>query len=171
MSDERTLEEQCYGECWAAKERIAELNASLAEASLTNATLRAEVARANAERDEAREQLRLANIDQFNSEAEVAALKANDPLAEMWRELAEYQPIADRDGHGESWKRMCEERTEEAASAAYGARQASSHVADAAYGACWAAQRDAAVRLLSKYAAARAADALAAIRRAKEVQP
>ncbi len=54
MSDERTLEEQCYGECWAAKERIAELNASLAEAWLTNATLRADLARANAERDEAR---------------------------------------------------------------------------------------------------------------------
>jgi len=54
MSDERTLEEQCYGECWAAKERIAELNASLAEAWLTNATLRAERAKAEAERDEAR---------------------------------------------------------------------------------------------------------------------
>ena len=27
MSDERTLEEQCYGVCWAAKERIAELEA------------------------------------------------------------------------------------------------------------------------------------------------
>jgi hypothetical protein len=27
VSDERTLEEQCYGVCWAAKERIAELEA------------------------------------------------------------------------------------------------------------------------------------------------
>jgi hypothetical protein len=54
MSDERTLEEQCYGECWAAKERIAELNASLAEAWLTNATLRADLAQRTAERDEAR---------------------------------------------------------------------------------------------------------------------
>jgi hypothetical protein len=54
MSDKRTLEEQCYGECWAAKERIEELNASLAEAWLTNATLRADLARATAERDEAR---------------------------------------------------------------------------------------------------------------------
>ena len=42
---------------------------------------------------------------------ENAALKANDPLAEMWRELAEYQPQADRDGHGESWAKMCQERT------------------------------------------------------------
>ena len=30
MSDERTLEEQCYGVCWAAKERIEELEAGSA---------------------------------------------------------------------------------------------------------------------------------------------
>ena len=30
MSDERTLEEQCYGVCYAAKERIAELEAGIA---------------------------------------------------------------------------------------------------------------------------------------------
>ena len=48
--------------------------------------------------------------------AEVAALRAQaDPLAEMWRELEAYQPFANRDGHGESWRVMCEERTEEAA--------------------------------------------------------
>ena len=47
--------------------------------------------------------------------AEVAALKANDPLAEMWWKLSKYQEQADRDGHGESWRRMCEERTEDAA--------------------------------------------------------
>jgi hypothetical protein len=40
--------------------------------------------------------------------AELAALKA-DPLAEMWAALAEYQPQADADGHGESWAKMCEE--------------------------------------------------------------
>jgi hypothetical protein len=52
-------------------------------------------------------------------EAENAALKAQpDPLAEMWRELAEYQPQADKDGHGESWARMCSERTEEASESA-----------------------------------------------------
>jgi hypothetical protein len=100
--------------------------------------------------------------------AENAALKAHDPLAEMWRELAEYQPMADADGHGESWARMCQARTEEAASEAYRARQASSHVAAAAYGALWAEQRDAAVRRLSKEAVAWAADAVVAIRRAKE---
>jgi hypothetical protein len=101
-------------------------------------------------------------------EAENAALKAPpDPLAEMWRELSEYQPMADADGHGESWARMCQARTEEAASEAYRARQASSHVAAAAYGALWAEQRDAAVRRLSKEAVAWAADAVVAIRRAK----
>ncbi len=46
---------------------------------------------------------------------ENAALKKADPLAEMWRELSEYQPQADADGYGESWRRMCEDRTEEAA--------------------------------------------------------
>jgi hypothetical protein len=103
--------------------------------------------------------------------AEVAALKANDPLAEMWRELAEYQPQADRDGHGDSWRAMCEERTEEAAWAAYMARQGSSHVRAAAYCAWQQAQRDATARRLSKDAVKWAADALAAIRRAKEEQP
>jgi hypothetical protein len=47
--------------------------------------------------------------------AENAALKARDPLAEMWRELSEYQPMADADGHGESWRIMCELRTVNAA--------------------------------------------------------
>jgi hypothetical protein len=101
--------------------------------------------------------------------AELAALKAQrDPLAEMWRELAEYQPQADRDGHGDSWRAMCEERTEEAAWAAYMARQGSSHVRAAAYCAWQQAQRDATARRLSKDAVKWAADALAAIRRAKE---
>jgi chromosome segregation ATPase len=104
------------------------------EAWLTNATLRADLARANAERDA------LA--------AEIAALKAQpDPLAEMWAALEEYQPFANRDGHGESWAKMCRERTEGAASAA---------AADAAWAAAWAA--------------ARAADSVDAIRRAKEAK-
>jgi predicted nuclease with TOPRIM domain len=102
--------------------------------------------------------------------AEVAALKAHDPLAEMWRELAEYQEQADANGHGDTWRAMCHKRTEEAASAAYLARQWSSHVAAAAYGAWWAAQRDAAVRRISNDAVKWAADAVAAIRRAKEGQ-
>jgi hypothetical protein len=100
--------------------------------------------------------------------AELAALKANDPLAEMWRELSEYQPMADADGHGESWRIMCEERTEEAAWAAYMARQGSSHVRAAAYCAWQQAQRDATARRLSKDAGAWTASAIDAIRRAKE---
>jgi hypothetical protein len=121
MSDERTLEEQCYGECWAAKERIAEL------------------------------------------EAQLTALKAQDPLAEMWRELEAYQPQADRDGHGESWRRMCSERTD------HSARDAARDAARpgpmlAAEDAAWAAARAAAVDVDS------AQDAIAAIRRAKEGQ-
>jgi len=33
----------------------------------------------------------------------------------MWDALAKYQPYADQDGHGDSWRRMCEERTVKAA--------------------------------------------------------
>ena len=35
-----------------------------------------------------------------------------DLLNKMWMELAKYQPIADRNGHGESWRKMCQERTQ-----------------------------------------------------------
>jgi hypothetical protein len=100
--------------------------------------------------------------------AENAALKAHDPLAEMWRELAEYQPLADRDGHSESWRRMCSERTEAAAGYAAAAARA------AAVGAAWDAATWAAADAASSAAdAARdvkgdAACAVAEIRRAKE---
>jgi hypothetical protein len=118
--------------------------------------LERDLATRTAERDEAREQLRLANIDQFNSEAEVAALKAHDPLAEMWRELEAYQEQADRDGHGESWRAMCSEKTHAAAS--YAVREATWAAAWNAWDAARAAER----------AAEGARDAIAAIRRAKE---
>jgi hypothetical protein len=39
-------------------------------------------------------------------------------LEPMWLALAEYQPYADADGHGESWRRMCEQRTQKAIKAA-----------------------------------------------------
>jgi hypothetical protein len=91
--------------------------------------------------------------------AELAALKAHDPLAEMWRELSEYQEQADRDGHGESWKRMCEERTEAAAcNAAHAAREFSRESA-------WSASY--AVREAAQMSATAA---IAAIRRAKEAR-
>jgi len=93
--------------------------------------------------------------------AELAALKAkDDPLAEMWRELSEYQPQADRNGHGESWRRMCAERTEEAARAA--ARAATVARAAWAAWAAWAA---------SERTAWAAGQSIAAIRRAKEAKP
>ncbi len=107
--------------------------------------LAAEVAALKAERDEA-----------FKS-AINAALRADDhkpdPLAEMWAALAEYQPMADRDGHGESWRRMCSERTEAAALAA-------SRVAT------WVAAR--AAGYAARSFARDAACAVAEIRRAKE---
>ena len=98
-----------------------------------------------------------AEIDRLR--AELAALKNADPLAEMWAALAECQPQADRDGHGESWRRMCEERTLAAArdAARVAAWDAARH---AAWYASWAAPSDRA-----------ASDAIAAIRRAKEAKP
>jgi chorismate mutase len=81
------------------------------------------------------------------------ALKAHDPLAEMWRELEAYHEQADRDGHGESWRRMCSERTEAAALAA-------SRVAT------WVAAR--AAGYAARSFARDAACAVAEIRRAKE---
>ena len=36
-------------------------------------------------------------------------------LDEMWAALERYQPYADKNGHGESWKRMTTEKTAEAA--------------------------------------------------------
>jgi hypothetical protein len=39
-------------------------------------------------------------------------------LNKMWEALARYQPYADADGHGETWRVMCERRTEDAAEAA-----------------------------------------------------
>ena len=112
--------------------------------------LRAELAQRTAERDA------LA--------AEVAALKARDPLAEMWRELAEYQPFADRDGHGDSWRAMCAERTD---AAAHAAALAAAWASPAATAAEWAKY---AAFALSNAGQPEAESAIAAIRRAKEGQ-
>jgi hypothetical protein len=95
--------------------------------------------------------------------AEVAALKACDPLTEMWAALEEYQPFADRDGHGESWARMCSERTREAARAA--AQDKANGVPIAwAPTAAWAAQK-------AGNAVVEAVAATASISRAKEANP
>jgi hypothetical protein len=121
-------------------EFIEEFAAALRARVDENAALKAEVAALKAERDVARQ-----NADALRktlAEAQSHAETRTDPLAEMWTALAEYQPQADRDGHGDTWARMCRERTKEASQAASSAASAAS--------------------------AARAADAIAAIRKAKK---
>jgi hypothetical protein len=59
----------------------------------------------------------------------------------MWETLAKYQPYADADGHGETWRVMCEERTEEATWAARAAATAACDAAWAARAAAWAVAR------------------------------
>jgi hypothetical protein len=125
--------------------------------------LRAENAALKAERDALAEKaLRIAMSLQIRLKAERDALKANDPLAEMWRELAEYQPFADRDGHGESWRRMCEERTNEAAWAA------EESAWDVEKSASWAARCAADAALHAFTARDEAESAIDEIRKARE---
>ena len=157
------------------KERIDKAYEDIALDQRTNETLRAEVAALKAGREVptsiTRCMVRLdgvwitpdAALDEIHRlRADLAALKANDPLAEMWAALTEYQPQADRDGHGESWRVMCEQRTVEAASASSWA--ASDSAASAASWAASAAARAAAAR-------AAATQSIAAIRKAKEAKP
>jgi chorismate mutase len=91
------------------------------------------------------------------------ALKAHDPLAEMWRELESYQPQADKDGHGESWAKMCSERTGD------WAWEAKLEARKAWQDAAWAAA-DAVARALAD-ATEWAVEVIEAIRRAKEAKP
>ncbi len=129
---------------------LAQRTAERDEAWLTNATLRADLARANAERDD------LA--------AEIAALKAQpDPLAEMWAALDEYQPMADRDGHGKSWRRMCRERTVNAAWDAYHSSPSNKSSG------LWSSRAAADAARAANFGN-HAKDVIALIRRAKEVQ-
>ena len=58
----------------------------------------------------------------------------------MWEKFAAHQPKADRLGYGAAWRRMCEERTDEAAEVAWAAAWAAKSAdALAAYAAAWAA--------------------------------
>jgi hypothetical protein len=103
------------------------------------------------------------------AKAEIAALKEADPLAEMWRELAEYQPQANADGHGESWARMCSERTAPAAERARDVLLPMSSSSSyepwlAALSARWAIEWGETSRRNVR-------EAIAAIRCAKEVKP
>ncbi len=139
--------------------------------------LEAEVAALKAQRDEA-----------FKS-AINAALRADDhnadPLAEMWRELSEYQPMADADGYGEAWAKMCSERTQDAAMRASAAAcnaggikaREATHLADSfAFSARpWAAGKAAlraAWAIESALSASRSSvRSIDALRRAKEAKP
>ena len=67
-------------------------------------------------------------------------------LDEMWALLPAYQPQADAAGHGDSWAKMCREKTFSAATKAAAAAKA-----DAAYAAADCAARAAAA---ATYAAA-----------------
>ena len=40
-------------------------------------------------------------------------------LEPMWLALAKYQPYADAGGHGDTWRKMCKQRTKRAAKAAW----------------------------------------------------
>ena len=67
-----------------------------------------------------------------------------DDLTQMWDALARYQPYADKDGHGESWRRMCEQRTKAASwDATHAAEDAAADAAgmwkSGGYAAAWAA--------------------------------
>ena len=72
-------------------------------------------------------------------------------LDEMWTALADYQSIADDEGHGESWADMCRLRTVEAAEASRADRRAAYTAATAAADAIYAATEAAATAV---YAAA-----------------
>jgi hypothetical protein len=75
----------------------------------------------------------------------------------MWDALARYQPYADTDGHGETWRVMCSERTADAAGAAANAcLMSAADYAEAA--AAKAAATD--VKYLSDRAIARIEDAI-----------
>jgi hypothetical protein len=93
---------------------------------------------------------------------ENAALKASDPLAEMWRELSEYQPQADADGYGESWAKMCRERTANTAWDAYASAPSWNKSS------CLWSSRAAADAARAANFGIHAKDAIAQIRRAKE---
>jgi hypothetical protein len=102
--------------------------------------------------------------------AENAALKAKDPLAEMWRELEAYQPQANADGHGESWRIMCKERTEDAAEIAQDIARVGS--ISSGLTAPWVAAMCARWAVAwREHSEQNTQQAIALIRRAKEVKP
>ena len=93
----------------------------------------------------------------------------SDKQSEMWAALEAYQPTADEDGHGESWRVMCRERTRDAALAAYCAAPAGSAARRAAAWAAEAARRAAVAAAEAAKADDYAQNAIDALK--KEVQP
>ena len=90
-------------------------------------------------------------------------------LNPMWDALARYQPYADKDGHGESWRKMCSERTEAAADVAWVGAVAVAEAAGAAAQAVAVAEAaGAAAQAADAADAADAAAWLAAAERAEE---
>jgi hypothetical protein len=76
-------------------------------------------------------------------------------LDEMWDALADYQSIADDEGHGETWSDMCRLRTVEAAEASRADRRAAYTATTAAADAIYAATEAAATAAVNAvYAAA-----------------
>jgi hypothetical protein len=62
--------------------------------------------------------------------------KLTKQLDLMWATLEEYQEQANYDGHGESWARMCKDRTGESAYDAMARSVASELASAAAWNAC-----------------------------------
>jgi len=79
-------------------------------------------------------------------------------LDQMWEKFEAHQPFADELGYGPGWRRMCEERTEEAMRAAYATAWVTARAIDAA-----AAAASAASAVDAAYAAGRVAWAKRAI--------
>jgi hypothetical protein len=108
----------------------------------------------------------------------------SDKLNEMWAAFERYQPRADASGHGDSWRVMCQERTEDAVWAAWKTAGGVADIAqysnyeDAADAAHAATLSAATVLRLAKerdhakrYAERQIAEAIKEITRAMEVKP
>jgi hypothetical protein len=88
----------------------------------------------------------------------------------MWEALSRYQPYADQDGHGESWRKMCSERTKDAAGTAWASAAKAAREAEAAAWAAWTARAARAARAEAvAEAAAWAAEAAATVSSAADV--
>ena len=75
-------------------------------------------------------------------------------MTDMWTRLEAHQPVADTQGYGAEWRRMCEQRTATSAELAhYAAREVT-------WAAAWAAHRAAEALYALEEAAHNATDAV-----------